>query len=174
MIVNFISRYKETENVISQLMSENVSLPEVPSIATLQVKDEKREIEVEVVTSQDGQTTPNALNKQLILQHTVEVGGTPASVCSYQGKVYVASSTGLDVVVEHKLLRGKLIYPYQTSIYGVAAHRDRLYISTREPLTVILDADLEFLSDVYNFHVTGNTLIVPSREKKAISFYQIR
>jgi len=42
-----------------------------------------------------------------------------------------------------------------------------------EPLTVILDADLEFLSDVYNFHVTGNTLIVPSREKKAISLYQI-
>ncbi|KAF6026328.1 hypothetical protein EB796_015367 [Bugula neritina] len=47
----------------------------------------KREIEVEVVASQDGQTTPNAFNKQLIIQHTVEVSGFPVSVCSYQGKL---------------------------------------------------------------------------------------
>ncbi|KAF6026329.1 hypothetical protein EB796_015368 [Bugula neritina] len=139
--VDLISRYKETENVISQLMSENVSLPEVPSITTLQVKDERREIEVEVVTSQDGQTTPNALHKQLILQHTAKTSGTPVSVCSYQGKVYVGSYGGVEVVAENKLLSEKLICPYQTSIYGVAAHRDRLYISTHQNSNYLETAD---------------------------------
>jgi len=52
------------------------------------------------------------------------------SICSYQGKVYVSSSAGLDVVFEQKLLSQKFISSSYLYAASVAAHRDRLYIST--------------------------------------------
>jgi len=142
--------------------------------------DEKREIEVEIVTSQDGQTTPNALNKWLILQHTVEVGGYPMSICSYQGKVYVASSTGLDVVVKHKLLSEKLISSSHLYADSVAAHRDRLYISNSiNSLVTVYNLRGEKLFDWThnrsrsNLVVVGNKIVVADTQNQILSVYSL-
>jgi len=104
------------------------------------------------------------------------------SVCSYQGKVYVGSYGGVEVFAENKSLGEKLICPYQTSIYGIAAHRDRLYISIHQ--------NSNYLVAVYNlagkqvfqwYHngngsklvVVGDQIVVPDTQNKILTLYSL-
>jgi len=104
------------------------------------------------------------------------------SICSYQGKVYVGSSAGLDVVVKHKLLSEKLIGLFKTNIYGIAAHKDRLYILTSENSTSTVTVGTLAGTQVLHWThkgrckklvVVGDQIVVADTQNCTLSVYSL-
>jgi len=105
------------------------------------------------------------------------------SVCSYQGKVYVGSSGGVEVFAENKSLGEKLICPYQTSIYGIAAHRDRLYILIHQNSNVHSVAVYNLTGrQVFQWYhngsrsklvVVGDQIVMADTQNQALSVYSL-
>jgi len=117
----------------------------------------------------------------------VKMPGTPVSVCSYQGRVYVGSSAGLNVVAEHKLLSEKFILSsfnlFHGYAYGVAAHKDRLYVLTRNDastslVTVYTLAKTQVFQWTHNgcgsnLVIVGDQIVVADTRNKILAVYSL-
>jgi len=158
---------------------------------------ERREVEVEVVTSKSvsidleyGLTTLDSLPTQLSLLHTVPVFDDCTSVCSYQGNTYVGLNKGIckgrvDLIDENNQLSREFVRVGGT-VECVAVYKDRLYtlaygrnyrLVTVHDLTGKLITNwthTDFKSGYFNkLAVVSDQVVIPDRRNKRLTVYSL-
>jgi len=152
---------------------------------------EKREVEVEVVTSksvsidlEDELTTPDTLPTQLSLLHTVPVSGDCTSVCSYQGSAYVGLESGrVDIIDENNQLRWGFVR-VGNRVLSVAVYKDRLYtlVYGKPKLVAVHDLTGKLITSwthtddtnrCSKLAVVSDQVVIPDRQNNRLTVYSL-
>jgi len=157
---------------------------------------ERREVEVEVVTSKGVSinlkhelTTPDTLPTQLSLLHTVPVFDDCTSVCSYEGNTYVGLNKGIwqgrvDIIDEDNQLSRKFVR-VGNLVLSVAVYKDRLYTLVYDnPYTVTVhDLTGKLITNwthtdhwngyISQLAVVSDQVVIPDRQNKRLTVYSL-
>jgi len=151
---------------------------------------ERREVEVEVVTSkgvsidlEDELTTPDTLPTQLSLLHTVPVSGCCTSVCSYQGNTYVGLESGRVDIIDENNQHSRKFVKVGKPVLSVAVYKDRLYTLVYDNPHTVTVHDLTgklITSWTHTDHgyfnklaVVSDQVVIPDRRNKRLTVYSL-